>query len=236
MALQRMSSDAPDEAASLLRERVADFPTSRATATDVHALLKALAVFADIDPQLAREAVRKIFEVIDRPDFRHVDVEYETTATYTIRKKQIKTKTTYATALLPSAGYLAVFDPEAYRARELSLPEWRTNLSDLTPSDLPRIVKATFVQRSHQPQTTNRAADPLPDISKMTYEDAIAAVHNLEFPNRYRALFRVAARHLEPVRFHATALCGSFEQQDRRPVCRVRCSVDRNVGDCGQIG
>jgi thiol-disulfide isomerase/thioredoxin len=150
-ALQYMVRDIPGEAKELLQERIGAFPTSRATDREVRSLLSTLAVFPAVDSQLAREAIHKIFEAIDRPDFRKYDSESEVTATYIVHGKQIQTATTYDTVLLPSAAYLAVFDPEAYHAREASLPEWRHNLDEVRWFNLPEIVRANTVARHKAP-------------------------------------------------------------------------------------
>jgi thiol-disulfide isomerase/thioredoxin len=150
-ALQNMLRDVPAEATELLRERIAAFPTSRATDREIRSLLSTLAVFPNVHSQLAREAIHKIFEAIDRPDFRKYDSESEVTATYIVHGKQIQTATTYDTVLLPSAAYLAVFDPEAYHAREASLPEWRHNLDEVRWFNLPEIVRANTVVRHKAP-------------------------------------------------------------------------------------
>jgi peroxiredoxin len=178
-ALQKMKPEVPVEAAKLLLRLVAAFPTSRATHTEVRALLRNLAVFPELDAPLGREAIHKIFEAIDRPDFRKTDSDREMTATYIVRGKEILTETSYETVLLPSAAYLAVFDPEAFQVREASLPEWRSILPGLRPFDLPNIMRANLVYRHKPiaPQTAaaaNSSVQPT-DYSKMDYQEALAA-------------------------------------------------------------
>ena len=193
-----MKGDSPVEAAKLILRRVAAFPTARATDREVRTLLNNLAVFPEIDTQTAREALHKIFEVIDRPEFRNNDSGEEWTATYIVRGKEIQTGTTYETVLLPSAAYLAVFDPEAFAAREARLPEWRSNLQGLRPADLPGIVRAHFVVRqkniNSQMATDAKPAVELSDYSKMKYQDALAAARKLDPSHRCWVLQNLAKR------------------------------------------
>ena len=198
LALGKMKGDSPVEAAKLILRRVAAFPTARATEREVRTLLNNLAVFPEIDTQTAREALDKIFEVIDRPEFRNNDSGEEWTATYIVRGKEIQTGTTYETVLLPSAAYLAVFDPEAFAAREARLPEWRSNLQGLRPADLPGIVRAHFVVRqkniNSQMATDAKPAVELSDYSKMKYQDALAAARKLDPLHRCWVLQNLAKR------------------------------------------
>jgi peroxiredoxin len=197
-ALQNMSRDVPEAAAALLRERVAAFPTSRATDREVRSLLSTLAVFPSIDPQLAREAVHKIFEAIDRPEFRKYDSESEVTANYVVHSKQIQTATTYDTVLFPSAAYLLVFDAEAYHAHEASLPEWRSNLEEVRWFDLPGIVRTNIVVRHKgipsQSAKPANASEPRPVYSKMTYEDALATARRFDPSGHFGGLLALARR------------------------------------------
>jgi peroxiredoxin len=193
-ALRNMVRDAPQDAATLLNERVADFPEAHAQAADVHALLNALAEFPWPETELTRTALRKVFAAIDRPDFKDNSTAYfEETAAYQVHGKTIKTATTFETVLLPAAAYLAVFDAEAFHARVASLSDWAPSLGDLTPGDLPRLARSnkTLVQESHARQDT---AAPLPDISKMSFQEALAAAHAREFPASYFILARVIDR------------------------------------------
>jgi peroxiredoxin len=193
-ALHNMVRDAPQDAATLLNERVADFPETHAQASDVHALLNALAAFPWPETELTRAALRKVFAAIDRPNFKdNSTAYYEETATYQIHGKEIKTATTFETVLLPAAAYLAVFDSEAFRTRVTLLPNWGPSLADLTPGDLPQLARSnkTLVQKSHAQQTKPA---PLPDISKMSFQEALAAAHSREFPASYFILTRVATR------------------------------------------
>jgi len=196
-ALQKMKGDSPVDAAKLLLRRVAAFPTTRATDREVRTLLNNLAVFPEIDTQLVREDLSKIFEVIDRPD-RNNDSGEEWTATYIVRGKEIQTGTTYETALLPSAAYLAVFDPDTFQAREARLPEWRSNLQGLRPADLPGIVRAHLVLRhkniNSQLTTDAKPAVELYDYSKMRYQDALAAARKLDPMHRCWILQNLAKR------------------------------------------
>src|SRR5580704_14257733 len=154
LALRTMAREAPGGVATLLTERVTDFPASHANAAEVHALLKALAAVRSPDAELTREALRKIFAAIDRADFINPNAEFEDTAAYQVHGKEIKTETTFKTALLPAVAYLAVFDPEAFRARLVSLPEWGPSLADLTAADLPRLARTRYggVQKPRAPQ------------------------------------------------------------------------------------
>jgi len=191
-ALHNMVRDAPQDAATLLNERIADFPEAHAQASDVHALLNALAEFPWPETELTRAALRKVFAAIDRPDFKENTADFEETATYQIRGKEIKSATTFETVLLPAAAYLAVFDSEAFHTRVASLPNWGPSLADLTPGDLPQLARSnkTRVQKSHARQDTA----PLPDVSKMSYQEAITVAHSREFPASYFILARVATR------------------------------------------
>src|SRR5258706_7854941 len=193
LALENMARDSPQDSAALLGERVADFSVARAKATEVRALLTALAVFPSPDAVLTRAAVRKIFSAIDRPDFKENTTEFEETATYNVRGKQIKTATTFETVLLPAAAYLAVFDSESFHARVPSLPDWGAPLADLTAGDLPRLARASII-RVQKPRTGKPKPAPLPDVSKMSYEEALAGAHSLEFPANYFLLSRIAVR------------------------------------------
>ncbi len=192
-ALRNMVRDAPQDAATLLNERVADFPEAHAQAADVHALLNALAEFPWPETELTRTALRKVFAAIDRPDFKESTTDFEETTTYEVHGRAIKTATTFETVLLPAGAYLAVFDSEAFRTRVASLPNWGPSLADLTPGDLPQLARSnkTRVQKSQARQDT---AAPLPDISKMSFQEALAAAHAREFPASYFILTRVAVR------------------------------------------
>ena len=192
-ALRLMVRDAPQDAATLLNERVADFPEAHPQASDVHALLNALAAFPSPDAELTRAALQKAFAAIDRPDFKENATDFEEAATYQIHEREIKTATTFETVLLPAAAYLAVFDSEAFHTRVASLPDWGPSLADLPPGDLPKIARSsmTLVYKSHSGQTKPA---PLPDISKMSFQEALAAAHSREFPASYFILTRVATR------------------------------------------
>jgi thiol-disulfide isomerase/thioredoxin len=196
--LETMKRNVPMQAEALLRERVGAFPTSRATDREVRSLLSTLAVFPSIDSQLAREAIHKIFEAIDRPDFRKYDSESEVTANYVVHGKQIETATTYDTVLFPSAAYLSVFDAEAYHAHEASLPEWRSNLEEVRWFDLPGIVRTNMVVRHKgipaQSAKPENASEPRPVYSKMTYMDALATASKLDPSGHFGGLLALARR------------------------------------------
>src|ERR1017187_5383179 len=192
-ALQQMARDAPQNAVELLRERVADFPVAQAKAPEVTTLLRSLAVFLWPDSDLTRAALQKIFAVVDKPGFKDNTLEFEETATYALRGFDVKTSTTFETVLLPAAAYLALFDSEAFHARVASLPDWGPYLANLTVGDLPRLAR-TNITRIQKPGPPRPKSAPLPDISKMSYQDAIAAAHSLEFPANESLLSSIAVR------------------------------------------
>jgi peroxiredoxin len=192
-ALRSMARKAPQDGVALLSERVTDFPAHGVNAAGVHALLKALAIFLEPDVELTREALRKIFAAIDRADFADQNEEYENTTTYQIHGKEVKTATTFETVLLPAVAYLAVFDPEAFRARLASLPPWGPSLSELTAADLPKLAR-TPLMGVQKPRAAPAKALSLPDISKMSYEEALSAAHALSFPASYFVMARIAVR------------------------------------------
>jgi thiol-disulfide isomerase/thioredoxin len=191
--LQNMLRDTPQDAAALLGQRVADFPGARAKAADVRALLNALAVFPKPDAELTRAAVRKIFSAIDRPGFTDKTENFEDKATYIVSGKQFKTETTFETVLLPATAYLAVFDPEAYRSRISTLPEWGPALANLTAGDLPRLERTSSTRFPKALPGPPKPA-PVPDVSKMTYDEGLAIARSLEFPANYFVLARLAVR------------------------------------------
>jgi peroxiredoxin len=192
-ALRSMAPEAPQDGITLLSERVTDFPAHGAKAADVHALLKALAIFPSPDVELTKEALRKIFAALDRADFTDQNEEYEDAATYQVHGKEVKTASSFETVLLPAVAYLAVFDPEAFRARLASLPPWGVSLSELTGADLPKLAR-TPLMGVQKPLGAQAKALSLPDISKMSYEEALSAVHALSFPASYFVMAKIAVR------------------------------------------
>ena len=191
-AMQQMARDAPQSAAELLAERVADFPEG-AKASDVSTLLRSLAVFPWPDLDVTRGALRKIFAALDRPDFKESTGDFEETATFEFHGNEIKTGTTFETVLLPAAAYLALWDSEVFRARVTSLPSWGPALRDLRVEDLPRLARAP-ITRVQKPGPPRPKSAPLPDISKMSYQEAMSAAKALEFPAKYSVLASMATR------------------------------------------
>jgi peroxiredoxin len=191
-AMQQMVSDAPESAAELLVERVADFP-EHAKASDVFTLLRSLAVFQWPDLDLTRGALRKIFAALDRPGFKENTGDFEETAIYEFHGIEIKTGTTFETVLLPAAAYLALWDSEAFRARAAALPSWGPALADLRMEDLPRLARAQ-ITRVQKPGPPRPKSAPLPDISKMSYPEAMSMAKALEFPANYSVLTSMAVR------------------------------------------
>jgi peroxiredoxin len=189
-ALQQMARDKPQNAVELLAERVADFPVTRAKASEVRTLLRDLAVFPSPDFDLTRTALRKIFAAVDRPDFTESASEFEYIATYKVGGKEIKTTTTFETILLPAAAYLELFDSEAFHTRLTSLPKWGPDLANLSVFDLQGLARTNIlrVQRAGPQQKSA----PLPDTSKMSYQEAMAAAHALGFPANYSVLVQIS--------------------------------------------
>ena len=116
------------------------------------------------------------------------EADFEDTATYSIGGKQIKTATTYETTLLPTAAYLAVYDPDAFDSRKHSLPTWSDALRSLKAADLPSIVgtRSTGVSKEILARERETAAGrspapaphPLPDVSHSSYSEALAVARS----------------------------------------------------------
>src|SRR5690348_5657548 len=196
-ALSAMKRNVPEQAVALLRERIEAFPAETANASEIRVLLSTLAVFPDIDPPTAREALRRIFVSLDPQKFQNL--RSEQTATYKIQGQEIKTDTTYETALLPSAAYLAVFDPEAYHKREASLPAWRASLAELRAADLPAIVRTNIVMRAQSLPVKSSAANspaakPQPAAYSSNFDEAIAAARELDPEQHGAALYGMLKR------------------------------------------
>ena len=196
-ALEAIQQEQPDLAQTLLRERIGAFPTEEATYVTVHALLNDLSGLVPLPPELAKDALRKIFQAIDRPGFSD-GADYEESASFNLHGNQIPTDTAYESALLPSAACLSAFDPEAFRHREPTLPGWRAALHDFSPDDLRAIIHTSRVRRDKgmaaPSQRVRTAAPPRPDYAHMTYEEVVRAAQDLTDGRQVRVLLDLARR------------------------------------------
>ncbi len=194
--LSVLATNDASRVAPMQDELMRAFPVRKASLVDVKLLLTYVVQAPAIDPKRGRRAARLAFLALDRLHINHGSARGEQdTATFSLGNRKIETKTTYDTVLLPAGAFLAVFDPEEYRKRRQSLPEWRDSLAGLSAADLPGLMRAPHVLRAAPaPRRNDLPAPPPRPYLQMSYDELLAYAEKVPPDYRGPALL-TAGRH-----------------------------------------
>ncbi len=192
--IEVVAADDGAAGAALQDELVEAFPGRAAKLMDVELMLRYVAQAPPLDPARGRKAARLAMTALDNADVRaRTSSEYDDTATFTLKGKKVETKTSYETALLQAAAFLAVFDPEAFQSRADSLPGWKGDVAGLTAGDLPAIVRAPRLRRSRPAESGAPKPTPPPEYAKLSYDQLLEYAKTAP-PSHRAVVFMLAAR------------------------------------------
>lgn len=186
--IETLAAEDRGAASALQDELVEAFPGTKARLIDVELMLRYAAQAPPLDPVRGRKAARLAMEALDDDGVRsQTSTEYDDTATFTLKGRKVETKTSYETALLQAAAFLAAFDPVAFRGRKDSLPAWKSDIAELAAVDLPAVVRAPRLRRSKPVESAAPKPAPAPDYARMAYDQLI------DFAGTAPAISRTAA-------------------------------------------